>query len=103
MGIGLVLIAYGALIGLGGVLAFARAKSRPSLVVGVFAGGLLIIFGAVTWMGIHGASYVGLAMTLLLCALFGLRYRRTKKVRPAGVMFVVSFIVAAILGYLLLA
>ena len=98
-----VLIVYGALMGLGGVLAFVRAKSGPSLVVGVFAGALLIICGAITWIGVHAASYVGLAMTLLLCALFGLRYRKTKKVRPAGVMFVVSVIVAAILGYLLLA
>src|SRR5262245_59096582 len=102
MGIAILLIVYGALIVLGGLSAFAKAKSRVSLVVGGFAGLVLVICGALNWMGSHGAAYAGIVMTVILMLLFGLRYRRTKKVRPAGVMMVLSLIVAVALGYMLL-
>jgi len=103
MGMAILLIVYGALIVLGGLAAFARAKSRVSLVVGGFAGIVLIVCGALNWMGSNAAAYAGIAMTVILTLLFGLRYRRTKQVRPAGVMMVLSLIVAVALGYMLFA
>src|ERR1044071_9192755 len=98
MGAVVLLIIYGALIGLGGIASFARQKSKPALIAGGFASIVLTVCGALTYSGSHAAASVGLVMTVLLTALFGLRYRR-KKVRPAGVMMIVSLIVAVGVGY----
>ena len=100
MTISLLLIVYGALIGIGGVLAFVRTKSQASVVVGTIMAIILILCGILARLGLQFGAYAGFVLTLLLTALFGLRYHR-KKVRPAAFMMVLSLIVAAALGYLI--
>lgn len=98
---GILLIVYGAMMGIGGVMGFRSSKSGASLVVGGFSGLLMVICGALVLMGMTVPGYIGLGWTVLLCLLFGRRYATTKKIRPAGVMLVVSIIVAAVMVYLL--
>jgi uncharacterized membrane protein (UPF0136 family) len=71
--------------------------------VGGFAGLVLVLSGALNWMGSHAAAYVGVVMTVLLTLVFALRFRRTKQLRPAGIMMVLSLIVSVALGYMLFA
>jgi uncharacterized membrane protein (UPF0136 family) len=95
------LIAYGALMELGGLMAYRRANSRISLVIGSFFGILLMLCGALAWAGFVAPSYIGFVLAILLVLLFSVRYRRTKKFRPAGLMAIISLIVVATAGYLL--
>lgn len=94
MGVALVLIAYGALIFLGGLIGYSRTNSKVSLIVGGVAGAILLLCGALAWRGIAAGAYIGLAMTLLLTLLFLRRYGKTKKMRPAGVMLALSAVAA---------
>jgi uncharacterized membrane protein (UPF0136 family) len=103
MGVAVLLIAYGALNGLGGLLAYSRSKSKISLVVGGFFGILLILCGALAWAGFQAPAYIGFALAILMLLLFTIRYRRTKKFRPAGLMAIISLIVVVTAGYLLFA
>lgn len=95
------LIAYGGFIGLGGIVAYLREKRTPPLVVGAFVGAVLILCGILAWTEFRFGAYLGLVVTLLMTLLFAARYRRTKKVRPAGFMTVISLIVLVATGYLL--
>jgi uncharacterized membrane protein (UPF0136 family) len=101
MGVGLLLIAYGALLGFGGLLASKRQNNRIPLVIGGFSGVVLVICGALSWLGFLVGAYAGLGWTLLMTLLFALRYRKTKQIRPAGIMLVFSLIVLVVGAYLL--
>jgi uncharacterized membrane protein (UPF0136 family) len=101
MGAGLSLIIYGAFMALGGLLAYARDKNAIARNIGGFVGIILIACGALGWFGIRGGTYTGLVMTILMTLLFMARYRKTKKVRPAGLMMVISIIVAVLVIYFL--
>jgi uncharacterized membrane protein (UPF0136 family) len=101
MGVAVLLLGYGALMGLGGVMGYRRSDSKISLVVGGFFGILLILCGALAWAGYQAPAYIGFALSILMMLLFSVRYRRTKKFRPAGLMAVVSLIVVVTAGYLL--
>ena len=98
---GILLIVYGALMGIGGVMGYKTSKSGASLVVGVFSGILLAICGALVMMGMVVPAYIGFAWTILLCLLFARRYSKTKKGRPAGFMLVLSTIIGVVMVYLL--
>jgi len=102
MTISLMLIIYGALIGIGGILAFFRTKSQASIIVGAIIAVVLILCGVLARMGLQVGAYTGFVLALLLTALFGLRYQR-KKVRPAAFMMALSLFVAVYVGYLLFA
>ena len=93
----LIIIVYGVRVGLGGILGYVKAKSIPSLVFGLASGIALMICG---WLasthnvnGIRGAIGIG----LLLGVFFGLRYARTRKLMPAGLMTVLSLLAVILL------
>jgi len=94
------LIAFGVLMGLGGIAAYRRRDSKPALIVGAFIGMLLILCGGLAWMGFRVGSYSGFVLSLLMALLFTSRYRKTKQV-PSAVMMVVSFAVVVTGAYLL--
>jgi hypothetical protein len=48
-------------------------------------------------LGMSIPVYIGFAWTVLLCLLFGRRWRTTKEMRPAGAMFILSTIFAVIM------
>jgi uncharacterized membrane protein (UPF0136 family) len=99
--VGIILIVYGTLLGLGGFIAFRKTKSGPSLVVGGFSGLLLLVCGALVMTGMTIPAYVGLGWTALLCLLFAKRYSKTKKFRPAGFMLTLSILVVVAMVYFL--
>lgn len=93
----LIIVVYGVLVALGGILGYVKAKSIPSLVFGVASGIALLVCG---WLasshdvnGIRGAIVIG----LLLGIFFGLRYASTCKLMPAGLMTVLSLLAVILL------
>jgi uncharacterized membrane protein (UPF0136 family) len=99
MSIGIVAaIAYGLLAALGGVMGYAQARSKPSLISGLFSGALLIL-GAVLWANGLPAG-VGLAMgvTVGLIVVFIRRWMQTRKAMPALMMIATGTIAFVLMG-----
>lgn len=97
MTLGIVLIVYGLLNCLGGILAFFKARSIPSLIAGDLAGTLLIVAGVFHFWGAPWAASLGLGITVLLCVVFGMRYAKTRKWMPAGMLLGLSLVVLVLL------
>lgn len=93
----LIIVIYGVLVGLGGILGYIKARSTPSLVFGLASGIALLICG---WLastrkatGIEGAILIA----LMLAIFFGIRYSRSRKLMPAGIMTVLSLLTIVLL------
>ena len=84
---------YGILVGLGGLIGYLKAKSKPSLIAGGVSGVLLIagaIAGLWEW---DRAPVVNLTLAALLLVLFAARFARKKKFMPAGLLAGLSLVV----------
>lgn len=91
------LLLYAILVIAGGVMGYVKARSKPSLISGLISGVALLI----AWLITLGNSYstgIGLATCLAIALLivFGLRFRKTNKFMPAGLMATVSLFCAAV-------
>jgi uncharacterized membrane protein (UPF0136 family) len=86
------LYVYGALLILGGLMGYVKAKSVPSLVAGVVCGVIALLLGYYyPW---RFAPEAALLLALLLIVIMGRRYLRTKKLMPAGLVVILSLVVA---------
>jgi uncharacterized membrane protein (UPF0136 family) len=94
----IVVLVYGFLVLVGGVLGWKKAGSAASLISGGLFGVILLGSGAGMWMGIVPARLVALGAAVLLMIVMGIRYATTKKLMPAGMIMVLSFVVAVLLG-----
>src|SRR5262245_40344644 len=80
---------YGALVLLGGIMGWVKARSKPSLIMGTVFGIVLIALGlGGIWGRFVAPAAAGLAGFLLL--FFGARYLRKKKFMPAGLIAFLS-------------
>ena len=101
MSAAILLIVYGTLVELGGIMGFVKAKSKPSLIAGVACGAVLTISGVLAWLGSAVGVYIGFVMTLLLCLIFGIRTAKTKAMIPSGMMLMSSIVVALVLALMI--
>lgn len=101
MSVAILLIGYGTLVELGGIMGFVKARSKPSLIAGVACGAVLTISGVLVWIGAAFGSYIGFGMTLLLCLIFGQRLAKTKAMIPSGIMLISSIAVALVLALMM--
>lgn len=79
-------IAYGLLVLIGGIVGYAKAKSKPSLISGVISGTLLILSGLLQWQGIGIGRWLAIAVTTGLIVVFTIRTIKTRKFMPSGVV-----------------
>ncbi|HEY9662586.1 MAG TPA: TMEM14 family protein [Allocoleopsis sp.] len=79
-------IGYGVLALLGGVLGYAKVRSLPSLLSGLVSGGLLILSGILQLQGNDWGRILALIITIALIVVFAIRFWKTRKVMPAGLM-----------------
>ncbi|HLQ76550.1 MAG TPA: TMEM14 family protein [Terriglobia bacterium] len=94
---GIALIVYGVIILGGGIAGFRSAGSRASLMMGAVSGLMLAISGAMVISGNRIGGYFGVGVTAALILVFAMRYAKTKKMKPAGLLLAISVIMAAIL------
>lgn len=91
---------YGIILIVGGLMGYVKARSVPSAVAGIVCGVIAILLGLdYTW---HYAPYCALALALVLIFLMGRRYLITRKPMPAGLIVVLSLIVAIVQIYVLI-
>ena len=93
----LIVIVYGLLVLVGGVMGYVKAKSLPSLISGVLFGVLLLISGVGIQQGAKASLIIALTLTVVLLVIMGLRFVKSKKFMPAGLIALLSAITAALL------
>jgi uncharacterized membrane protein (UPF0136 family) len=81
-------ILYGILSLLGGILGYAKAQSKPSLISGTISGVLLIISGLAITQGAAWGWWFALILTFVLESVFFWRLIKTRKFMPAGLMVI---------------
>lgn len=91
------LVAYGLLLFVGGMIGFATAHSLPSLIMGTIS--TLIVF-ICAWGFLKTKPWAFIAsqsISWVLVAFFSYRFFITLKMMPAGMMSIISLIVAGTL------
>lgn len=89
---------YAVLLAVGGVMGFVKAKSRPSLISGLASAVAALVALGLAAAGTGFGFPLGLLLAVALAVFFGYRYAaKGRKFMPAGLMAVVSLVVAALL------
>src|SRR3954462_977848 len=85
---------YAALLAVGGILGFVKARSRPSLIAGLISAAAALV---ALWFSTLRSPFgfpLGMALSIVLFVLFGYRYAvRNRKFMPSGMLAVVSLVV----------
>ncbi len=83
-------IAYGILAIVGGIVGYMQAKSKISLIAGCGCGVLLLIAALLQVQGQPWGLMVGTIVTGVLLVAFVMRFLKTRKFMPAGLMLVLG-------------
>jgi len=95
---GIVLIVYGVIAIAAAPVVFRIAEERTLMrsgIIGAIFGLVLATSGIAVLFGSIAASYIGVGANALLMLIFAMRYNKTGKMMPAGMMLSLSVIVAA--------
>jgi len=84
---------YAAMVILGGMMGFAKAKSKASLIAGSLCG---ISIGAATYLKNDEALF---GLSLVFVFFFGIKFVKTGKVMPGGMFTLLSIAVAGITAW----
>jgi uncharacterized membrane protein (UPF0136 family) len=95
-----VILAYAGILIAGGFVGWRFSGSRISLTAGLASAALLAIAYRLALSYLLAGYLLAALVSLGLTVMFGLRFRKTKKVMPAGMMLAVSAVVLAVLGWL---
>ncbi len=77
---------YGLLNIAGGVMGYVKSKSKISLIMGCIFGALLVVGSIAAFQGQAVGLTLATVITGVLVVVFGIRWVKTKKVMPAGLM-----------------
>ncbi|NJL56020.1 hypothetical protein HC928_13175 [bacterium] len=83
-------IAYGILAIVGGILGYVQAQSKISLAAGCGCGILLLLCAALQFQGHSWALLAATAITVVLLLAFLMRWLKTRKFMPAGLMLILG-------------
>ena len=83
---------YAALVMLGGIFGFVKAKSLPSLIMGEIGGLALIAAGYALGYCLAWGLLLALVLSAGLLVFFSLRYVRTRAFMPGGLMAILSML-----------
>ncbi|XP_058108805.1 protein FATTY ACID EXPORT 7-like isoform X3 [Magnolia sinica] len=91
-------LGYAALVGVGGVMGYIKSGSQKSLAAGSLSSALLFYVYSELPVRPTFAASLGLGLSVALLGMMGSRFKKTRKFFPAGVVSLVSLIMAG--GYL---
>lgn len=77
------------LVALGGIMGFVKAKSKASLIAGIFSGVLLAVCFFVSQSELRAGLIGACVLLVLLDVMFAQRLAKTKKFMPSGMMLVI--------------
>ncbi len=76
-------------------MGFIKGKSKVSLVTGILFGIALIECGVLIHQGVAFATVTATILAAVLVLVFAMRFVKTRKVMPAGVLAIMSLVAAA--------
>lgn len=85
-------IAYGILSIVGGIIGYAQAQSKVSLISGSISGVLLILGGILALTSGLAGLWLAAIVTVVLVIVFAVRLFKTRKFMPAGLMIIAGII-----------
>ncbi|OLP19424.1 hypothetical protein BST81_06235 [Leptolyngbya sp. 'hensonii'] len=83
-------IVYGILAIVGGIMGYVQAKSKISLLAGCGCGLLLLVSALLQFQGQSWGLIFAVAVTLILLLAFVMRWIKTRKFMPAGLMLILG-------------
>ncbi|WP_414528485.1 TMEM14 family protein [Nodularia chucula] len=86
-------LAYGILAIIGGIIGYIQAQSQISLFSGVISGLLLLVAAYFQIQGQTWALIVAVLVTGILVIFFALRFAKTRKFMPGGLMVILGMLV----------
>ncbi|PIG92567.1 TMEM14 family protein [Gloeocapsopsis sp. IPPAS B-1203] len=90
-------IAYGIIALIGGIIGYTQARSTASLISGIISG-LLLFAGAVLYLqGQAWGFTLALIVTAILVIVFTIRFAKTRKFMPAGLMLTLGVLTLIIM------
>jgi uncharacterized membrane protein (UPF0136 family) len=92
------LLVFSILVCAGGVVGFLKAKSKASLIAGLVSAALLALSYSISGRNVKQGLIMGAVVSALLCIMMGIRFGKTKKFMPAGMIAVLSLIETILIG-----
>ncbi len=92
-----ILVGYAILLMIGGFIGYRKAGSRPSLIAGSVSGLIALLAAGLMLQDVR-AIWLGVVLSAMMLVVFGIRFAKTRKFMPSGLLGVVS---VAVLGGLL--
>lgn len=96
------LLLYAVLVIAGGILGYVKAQSKPSLISGLISGIALLITWFITWQSYRTGMTLATCLTIALLIVFAIRFWKTNKFMPAGLMAILSLVCGVIFAVALL-
>jgi uncharacterized membrane protein (UPF0136 family) len=87
--VGLIVI-YGLLVAIGGLIGYAKAKSKVSLISGLGSGLVLAIAAYLSSKGSSNGLTLATIVAVILLIVFSIRWSKTKTFMPSGLMAILS-------------
>ena len=87
---------YGVMMMLGGVIGFVKVGSKASLISGVGMGLALLASGFGVWSGSYNSIVVAEVIATLLVVLFAIRFAKTRRFMPAGMLAILSVVAVVV-------
>jgi uncharacterized membrane protein (UPF0136 family) len=89
---------YAALLAVGGIMGFVKARSRASLISGLISAVVAVIALGLAKMGSPWGFRLGLALAIVLFVIMGYRYAtKGRKFMPSGLLTLISLVVLGVM------
>jgi uncharacterized membrane protein (UPF0136 family) len=89
---------YGVIMILGGIMGFVKVGSKASLLSGVGMGLALLASGFGVWHGSYDSIVVAEVIAALLLVLFAIRFAKTRRFMPVGILAILSLVAVVVFG-----
>ncbi len=90
------LLLYALLVIAGGVLGYVKVQSKASLISGLISGTALLIAWGLTFQRYTLGMGLATGFAIALLIVFALRFRKTQKFMPAGLLASLSGVMAVV-------
>ena len=85
----IILVGYALLLVVGGLIGYRKAGSRPSLIAGTISG-LVALVAAGLMIFDARAIWLGVALAVAMLVVFSIRFSKTGKFMPSGMLGIIS-------------